>query len=74
MNLDNFNNLIELFFYQAKKQNPKSILLQWLNPNNKQIFTWGDTKKNIFKLSKAIRENIWNFYEKQVLMIYNTIL
>ena len=56
MNLNNFNNLIELFFYQAKKQNPKSILLQWLNPNNKQIFTWGDTKKNIFKLSKAIRE------------------
>ena len=59
MNLDNFNHLIELFFYQAKKQNPKSILLQWLNPNNKQIFTWGDTKKNIFKLSKAIRENIY---------------
>ena len=58
MNLDNFNNLIELFFYQTEKQNPKSILLQWLNPNNKKIFTWGDTKKNIFKLSKAIRENI----------------
>ena len=58
MNLDNFNNLIELFFYQAEKQNPKSILLHWLNPNNKKIFTWGDTKKNIFKLSKSIRENI----------------
>ena len=37
MNLDNFNNLIELFFYQSEKQDPKSIFLQWLNPNNKKI-------------------------------------
>jgi len=58
MNLDNFNSLIELFFYQAEKQNPKSVLLQWLNPNNKKTFTWEETKINIFKLSKAIKENI----------------
>ena len=58
MNLDNFNSLIELFFYQEKKQNPKSILLQWLNPNNKKTFTWEQTKINIFKLSKKIKENI----------------
>tara|TARA_Y100001970_G_scaffold240648_1_gene303530 strand:- start:207 stop:1940 length:1734 start_codon:yes stop_codon:yes gene_type:complete len=58
MNLDNFNSLIELFFYQANKQDPKSIFLQWLNPNNKKIFTWEETKLNIFKLSKTIKENI----------------
>ena len=58
MNLDNFNNLIELFFYQAEKQDPKSILLQWLNPNNKKSFTWEETKLNIFKLSKTIKENV----------------
>ena len=58
MKLENFNNLIELFFYQAEKQNPKSILLQWLNPNNKKSFTWEETKINIFKLSKTIKENV----------------
>ena len=47
MNLDNFNSLIELFFYQAKNQDPKSIFLKWLNPNNKKTFTWEETKLNI---------------------------
>ncbi len=58
MNLDNFNSLIELFFYQSEKQNPKSVFLQWLNPNNKKKFTWEETKKNIFKISKTIKENV----------------
>jgi len=58
MNLNNFNNLIELFFYQSEKQDPKSIFLQWLNPNNKKVFTWEETKTNILKLSKTIKENI----------------
>ena len=58
MNLDNLNNLIELFFHQAEKQNKKSIFLQWLNPNNKKTYTWEETQKNILKLSKIIKENI----------------
>jgi len=58
MNLDNFNSLIELFFFQEEKQDNKSVFLQWLNPNNKITFTWKETKLNIFKLSKIIRENI----------------
>ena len=58
MNLDNFNSLIELFFYQSEKQDPKDIFLQWLNPNNKKTFTWEETKINIFKLSKTIKENV----------------
>jgi len=58
MNLDNLNNLIELFFYQADKQDKKSIFLQWLNPNNKKTYTWEETQQNIFKLSKIIKENI----------------
>ena len=58
MNLDNLNNLIELFFYQAEKQDKKSIFLQWLNPNNKKTYTWEETQQNIFKLSKIIKENI----------------
>ncbi len=58
MNLDNFNSLIELFFYQSEKQDSKSVFLQWLNPNNNKKFTWEETKINIFKLSKIIKENI----------------
>ena len=58
MNLDNLNNLIELFFYQADKQNKKSVFLQWLNPSNKKTYTWGETQENILKLSKTIKANI----------------
>jgi long-chain acyl-CoA synthetase len=58
MNLDNLNNLIELFSHQVGKQNKKSIFLQWLNPNDKRSYTWDETKKNILKLSKKIKENI----------------
>ena len=36
MNLNEFNSLTDLFFYQAEKQNPKSVFLEWLNPKNKK--------------------------------------
>ena len=58
MNLDNLNSLIELFFYQADKQDENSIFLEWLNPNNKKTYTWKETQQNIFKLSKIIKKNI----------------
>ncbi len=58
MNLDNLNNLIELFAHQLNKQDKKSIFLQWLNPTNKKTYTWEQTEKNILKLSKVIEENI----------------
>ncbi|MDB2379052.1 long-chain fatty acid--CoA ligase, partial [Candidatus Pelagibacter bacterium] len=58
MNLDNLNNLIELFSYQSDKQNKKSIFLEWLNPNNKKTYTWEETQKNILKLSRIIKKNI----------------
>ena len=52
MNLDKLNSLIELFFYQADKQDKKSIFLHWLNPNNKKTYTWEETQQNIFKFQK----------------------
>ena len=58
MNLSEFHNLIDLFFYQAKKQNPKSIFLEWLNPKNKKKFTWLETSSNIYRLAKILKENI----------------
>ena len=58
MNLKEFKSLIDLFFYQAGKQNPQSAFLEWLNPRNKKKFTWGDTSSNIYKLAKTIKTNI----------------
>ena len=58
MNLNEFNSLIDLYFFQAKKQNPQSIFLEWLNPQNKKRFTWLETSSNIYKLAKIIKENI----------------
>ena len=58
MNLDKFNSLIELFFYQSDKQKPDNIFLEWLNPNNKKIYTWKETKENILKLSKKLKETV----------------
>ncbi len=58
MNINNLNNLIELFVNQANKQNKKDIFLEWLNPSNRKTYTWEQTEKNILKLSKVIKENI----------------
>ena len=58
MNLQEFNSLIDLYFYKAKKQNPKSIFLEWLNSTNKIKFSWEETSSNIYKLAKIIKENI----------------
>jgi len=58
MKLNEFNSLTELFFYQANKQNPKNIFLEWINPNNKKFFTWSETVSNIYKLTKIFKEHI----------------
>ena len=58
MNLNKFNSLTDLFFYQAEKQNPKSIFLEWLNPKNKKKLTWEETSLNIYKLAKILKANI----------------
>ncbi len=58
MNLKEFNNLIDLFFYQAEKQNPQEIFLEWLNTVNKKKFTWSETVANIYKLSKILKNYV----------------
>ena len=58
MNLNEFDSLIDLYFYQAGKQNSQSAFLEWLNPKNKKKFTWGETSSNIYKLAKILKENI----------------
>ena len=55
MNLKKFNNLVDLFFDQASKQNPQSDFLEWLNPVNRKKFTWSQTVSSVFKLAKTLR-------------------
>ena len=58
MNLKEFNNLVDLFFYQTKKQNTQTAFLEWLNPKNNKKFTWGETSSNIYKLAKILKVDI----------------
>ena len=57
MNLKEFNNLVDFFFYQADKQKPDEIFLEWLNPINRKSYTWSETVLNIYKISKIIKQN-----------------
>jgi len=58
MNLNEFNSLVDLYFYQAEKQNSKNNFLEWLNPKNKVKFTWEETSASIYKLAIIIKKNI----------------
>jgi len=58
MKFNEFNSLVDLFFYQAEKQDSKKDFLEWLNPSNKKKFTWGETISSVYKLSKILKENI----------------
>ena len=58
MILNEFNSLVELFFYQAEKKKYNEPFLEWLNPNNKKKYNWGETSNNIQKLAKVLRNNI----------------
>ena len=55
MHLKEFNNLVDLFFYQTDKQKPNEVFLEWLNPINRKSFTWSETVSNIYKLSKTLK-------------------
>jgi len=58
MKLNEFNNLIDLFFNQAEKQNPKEVFLEWLNIINRKKFTWSETTAHIYKLAKILKNQI----------------
>jgi long-chain acyl-CoA synthetase len=59
MNIDQNNNLLELFYNQFKKENSDQIFLQSLK-DPKQEFTWNDTYLNILKLSEELELMIQN--------------
>ena len=57
MNLKEFNNLVDFFFYQADKQKKDEIFLEWLNPIYRKKYSWSETVSNIYKISKIIKQN-----------------
>ncbi len=56
MNLKEFNSLVDLFLYQAEKQDKNSIFLEWLNNVNRKKFTWSQTLSNVYKFAKALKK------------------
>jgi len=56
MNFNNFENLLELFFFQYKSQLKKNIFLESLS-DKKNKFTWEKTFLSIKKLSEEIKKN-----------------
>ena len=58
MNLNECNNLVDLFFDQANKQKKNTIFSEWLNPINKKKYTWSEAKLNICRFSKVLKKYI----------------
>ena len=56
MNLKEFNNLTDLFFYQAENQKPNDIFLEWLNAINRKKYTWSETISNVYKVANTIKK------------------
>ena len=57
MQINEINNLLELFYYQYQKQNKDKVFLEFLKEPVKK-YTWNDTYLNIIKLSKEISKYI----------------
>jgi len=55
MNLNELNNLTDLYFYRVKKQNPQDNFLEWLNPQKRIKFTWSETSLSIYKFAKVLK-------------------
>ena len=58
MNLKEFNNLTDLFFYQVEKQNPDDTFLEWLNTINRKKYSWSETVFCVYKLANKLKNNI----------------
>ena len=58
MDYKQFNSLTDLFFYQADKQKPQDIFLEWLNTINRKKFTWSETISGVHKLTKVLQTHV----------------
>ena len=53
MNIDQYNNLLELFYNQFQREKTEQIFLKSLKDSNSK-YTWKDTYENIIKLSDEL--------------------
>tara|TARA_B100000029_G_scaffold514408_1_gene617102 strand:- start:7719 stop:9440 length:1722 start_codon:yes stop_codon:yes gene_type:complete len=60
MDYKSYNNLLELFFNQAQKEDKNTIFLEWLNSVNRKKITWGESVENIYKFAKFLKKYIQN--------------
>ena len=58
MNLKEFNNLTDLFFYQAEKQNPDEIFLEWLNTISRKKYSWSQTISCVYKVANVLKNYV----------------
>ena len=58
MNLKNYNNLLELFYDQYKKQKNNNQFLVSLKNSTKETYSWRETYSNIIKLSEFLSSKI----------------
>jgi len=57
MEINKLNSLVELYFKKSSKIDQKKPFLKWLRPG-KPTYSWGETKKKIFKLTSKIKSLI----------------
>ncbi len=58
MDLNKFNNLVDLFIYQAEKNKSQTEFLHWLNPINKKKYSWSGALTDVYKLGKVLKQFI----------------
>ena len=58
MNLKEFNNLIDLFFHQAERQNPDDIFLEWLNAISRKKYSWSQTVSCVYKIANKLKNYV----------------
>ena len=57
MEIGKLNSLVELYFKKCEEVENKKPFLKWLKPE-KPIYTWGDIKERVYKLSHKIKSLI----------------
>ena len=57
MEISKLNSLVELYFNKCDEIDTNKPFLKWLKPGE-PIYSWGDIKERIFKLSHKIKSFI----------------
>ena len=56
MEIKDFDNLVDLFFYESDKHKKDEIFLEWLKTTDRRKYSWRETIENIYKLSDVLKK------------------